>query len=662
MTAYTQILERSSSIELARSGHFQAIAYCLNQFLIPQGIYARVSRASRGCLRILVELPPQTPSPVFDAVASRKQQLVRFICHQIWQLNSEAIEGVSIAARPSGGSQILWKQSVRISTPANRQRLPEKQKPKPTFSGVESIRRHYKTLRVLLLTGVAASAFVLGVWFSSQQFFASRTGDRLPSDSLSPSAMLPIVPSAKIKTADPTLDVTVERISAVDRRQLLNPDDPTISLMFAGDVTLPQSDRLRDDRRGIFAAIEEIARADIAAVNLENVLTQASPAPFKTTTYRSAPESVQILADGGIDLVNLANDRVTEYGEAGLNETIETLDGASIHHIGAGRNATEARRPKILEVKGHKIAYLGYYTSDFNAAGEQTAGTNQALKNRIAEDLESLADRVDWTIVNFHWGAHLSQNPASWQIELAHFTIDRGADLIVGHNAKVLQGGEIYQDRAIAYSLGNFIDGSNSEDRHETAVLKVLLKDDRMKVEFLPVEVRDDRPKIVRGWRGRQILRQIEARSEMFDRPMPASAILNRQSNKQSDRQPTQNPPSLPSEVSPSPRTLEISTPADNRQSDPSQPGQQNTPAVPQLMPSSPDDNSDTFIREPFLAPAEDVPIPADRESHLPPVLRLPFETQTVVKGDRLAGESVELPPLVYTPPSWVSQTGDRHV
>lgn len=671
MVAYMDILGQPSSMELARSGHLQEIAYWLNQFLIPQGIYARVGAASQGFLRILVELPPQ------GSAQSRKKPLVDFICHQIWKLNSDRIQGVRIAARPVGQSQILWKQSVRISTPANRQRQrtqtakPTKVQTKvatkakslslsqPLRSSIESIRTfigtHYKTLRVLLLTGATAAAFAFGVWFSSQQLLAPPASNSIPS-SPSSAASVSFSPQSAIVPPLPkevgTVNAAMERVSVLEHAQVIAPDDPTISLMFAGDVTLSARDGDGVEGESIlaFAAMEEMVQADVAAINLEHVLTREFPATEKTVTYRSAPESVAILANSGIDVVNLANDRAMKYGEMGLTETLETLDRAGIHRVGAGRDATEARRPVILEVKGQKIAYLGYYTGDFKSASRDEAGTNQAFKDRIAADLRALREQVDWTIVNFHWGAQLAETPDSWQIDLAHFTIDNGADLIVGHHPQVLQGAQIYKDRAIAYSLGNFMVDDGSRGRYDTAVLKVLLTDSSMKVEFLPVEVRDFQPQVVRGRPGRRILRQIEARSETFDRPMPASALLKRSLKQPQNSQPEETP--LPSDSSRFPRSPSISDPPVPVESE--NPGAsevfqpwKNTPTVPALM-SNPErkdpEEIETFIRQPFVAPTDEGSTSPDGQSDRPPAPSLPFEGQS--DRQRISHRSVELPPL----------------
>jgi hypothetical protein len=221
-----------------------------------------------------------------------------------------------------------------------------------------------------------------------------------------------------------------------------------------------------------------------------------------------------------------------DYQGPGLQETLKTLEKAGIHAIGAGMEITEARRPKIIDVKGQRIAYFGYYTADDYAAAEGVAGTNYGMKERIAEDIQAIRDEVDWIVVNFHWGVELANYPEIWQSELAYFTIDQGADVIVGHHPQVLQGAEIYKGRPIAYSLGNFIFGGNARSDYDTAVLKVSLREQQMKVEFLPVEVRKYQPKVVRGERGDRILEHIDMISGVFEEPMTSPMILDARKSK----------------------------------------------------------------------------------------------------------------------------------
>jgi hypothetical protein len=81
----------------------------------------------------------------------------------------------------------------------------------------------------------------------------------------------------------------------------------------------------------------------------------------------------------------------------------------------------------------------------------------------------SAAKKADIVVVSFHGGAEgtgAQHVPAQTEIyagekrgnlpAFAHTAIDAGADLVLGHGPHVMRGMEIYKDRLINYSLGNF--------------------------------------------------------------------------------------------------------------------------------------------------------------------------------------------------------------
>ena len=90
--------------------------------------------------------------------------------------------------------------------------------------------------------------------------------------------------------------------------------------------------------------------------------------------------------------------------------------------------------------------------------------------------------------MSFHWGTEYTGRANQDQRELAHQAIDAGADLILGHHPHVIQGLELYQDRLIAYSLGDFVWDHYSRETGETFVLHVALTaDGPPSVEAIPV-------------------------------------------------------------------------------------------------------------------------------------------------------------------------------
>ncbi|MEG4320335.1 MULTISPECIES: CapA family protein [unclassified Microcoleus] len=514
---YTENWSQPSILELARSGNFQALNYWIDSLLRPEGIYARVEQAQAGCVQILVEFQREFAPDTTLLGSTLREGLVKFICHQLWRLNSPAVEGVRIHARLAGEPEILWKQSVRIVTPANRQRQRDR-----SLLVVDWVK--FKTYRSLLLVGSALGSFILGCWVSYHEAQAMRLVS--PVSGYQQVALMSGPPPKRPDAVQAALEV----VPVVQQKQVANPYDPTVTLMFGGNVNLLDAIAASagNDYRWAFANMDEYRQADVSMVNLENPLTRSTLGlGKKQLNFKADPESVKVLTAGGVDIVNLANNHAMDYEEPGLVETINTLNNAGIGHLGAGRDIKEARRPDIIEVKGQRIAYLGYYDSDLHAADQGKAGTNPRRNNRVAEDIRALRGQVDWIVVNYHWGVELADYPGDWQIDLARFTIDQGADLVVGHHPHVLQGAEIYKGRPIVYSLGDFIFGGNARSDYDTAVLKVSLKERNMKVEFLPVEVKKFQPKVVNGAAGDRILKKVEQISSIFAQPMRSSVVLD---------------------------------------------------------------------------------------------------------------------------------------
>lgn len=141
-------------------------------------------------------------------------------------------------------------------------------------------------------------------------------------------------------------------------------------------------------------------------------------------------------------------------------------------------------------------------------------------------------------------------------MELSRRAVDAGADLVVGYHPQQLQGAEVYKGRAIVYALGDFIFADAPLEDRETAALRVSLKPQQMKVEFLPVAVRRARPMAATGEQGEAILQTIRRASAQLEQPLSFPAVLTVRAT------PTAKPlpefdetPSLGGEIEPSEST-----------------------------------------------------------------------------------------------------------
>ena len=104
-------------------------------------------------------------------------------------------------------------------------------------------------------------------------------------------------------------------------------------------------------------ALEELARAapDARIINLETSVTRSDEyVADKGINYRMHPSNVRCITAAAIDCCVLANNHVLDYGQAGLLETLETLEGAGTRTAGAGRNLAGARAPAVIEIASER--------------------------------------------------------------------------------------------------------------------------------------------------------------------------------------------------------------------------------------------------------------------------------------------------------------------
>jgi hypothetical protein len=247
------------------------------------------------------------------------------------------------------------------------------------------------------------------------------------------------------------------------------------------------------------------------------------------TQKKNSPLWPQELRANRVDLVNLASDTVMPEGATQLDGTLNLLKQNGIYTVGSGQTLSEARRPQIFNVKGQRIAYLGYSDSSTHAANASMAGINVSLNKQMEEDIKAIRDQVDWIVINFNWNRELRAYPEEWQTSLAHAAIDYGADLVVGYDPSVTQGGEVYKGRAIVYSLGSSVDEYNDKPagNYNTGALKVTLKQHVMELEFLPIQVKQGIAEVAKGELGKTILNYFEQASSVFDQPLHSPTSIN---------------------------------------------------------------------------------------------------------------------------------------
>jgi len=274
----------------------------------------------------------------------------------------------------------------------------------------------------------------------------------------------------KIKNND---NKEIKTLTITDTVKIVNdtiktPD--TITVVAVGDVMLgtnyPSSPNYlppNNDPMPLLSPVVEYLRdGDITFGNCEGTFADdnstAKGCSDPQWCYRfSMPEKyVNTFVDAGFDVVSIANNHVHDLGAYGLNNTVKVLQNSGLNFAGITSIPVDT-----FTINGVKYGFCAFAPN---------AGTCQITDYKTMEEtVKKLKSECQIVLVSFHGGAEGSKYehvPRAYETflgqnrgnvyEFAHRAIDAGADLVIGQGPHVTRAVELYKDRFIAYSLGNF--------------------------------------------------------------------------------------------------------------------------------------------------------------------------------------------------------------
>jgi len=246
-----------------------------------------------------------------------------------------------------------------------------------------------------------------------------------------------------------------------------NKEKTSISLMAVGDIMMgtsfPNRSYLPAKNTNPFAKVNAVFHeADILFGNHEGTLTDSGKNakhckdPSKCYSFKSPTYLGKYLKEAGFDVMSIANNHIGDFGKIGITNTTKTLEENDIAYAGI------FAKPFTTFVKdGVKYGFAAF------------APNKDCLKiyniKKATEIVKKLNAQCDIVIVSFHGGAeghkhtHVTKKTEIFYGEnrgnvykFAHAVIDAGADVVLGHGPHVSRAIEVYKNRFIAYSLGNF--------------------------------------------------------------------------------------------------------------------------------------------------------------------------------------------------------------
>lgn len=284
-----------------------------------------------------------------------------------------------------------------------------------------------------------------------------------------------------------------------------------ITLLFVGDIMLDRQVAERSQKaKNLAYPFQKLPerwfeQVDYAIANLEGPVTDKRRPPEKTIDFQFDPAVIPILKEQGIDAVSQANNHALDQGRIGAQDSRARLQAAGLLVFGDQVQDDEIALATTT-IRGKKFAFVGFNTTD-----------NPLDLNAASSTLDLAHTSADHVIVYMHWGPEYKNRPPDSIIKEAQWLIDHGADIVIGGHPHWVQGIELYKNKPIVYSLGNFIfDQDFSRETKEGLAMKITIEENQLLLEPIPLQINLSQPSVVEGEGRDKRLKELSAISDPF--------------------------------------------------------------------------------------------------------------------------------------------------
>lgn len=204
--------------------------------------------------------------------------------------------------------------------------------------------------------------------------------------------------------------------------------------------------------------------ADLNIVNLECPLIDKGEGISKWGAHLKAPsDSVNLLKKIPNLLVNLANNHIRDFGDAGVLNTISVLEKNEIAYVGAGKNIHEMKKVSTHRILDKQVAVFACTEHEFAQAEFMNAGANPIDEVEDIFTIQELALNNDYVIVLYHGGCEFYEYPTPLQQKRLRNYIRAGADIVICQHSHCIGSVEKYQNGTIIYGQGGFLFADRKE-------------------------------------------------------------------------------------------------------------------------------------------------------------------------------------------------------
>ena len=266
-----------------------------------------------------------------------------------------------------------------------------------------------------------------------------------------------------------------------------------ITLGFVGDIHMTGSLSTRSPLAAVTALL---SAPDLMFANLETVVGDAGevgrPPIDKEFIFRSPPETLDVIAEAGIDVVGMANNHSWDYGPTGARVTRRRVDDSPLIGVGTGPDPVTAYAPAFITVTNQVVGVVSLSRVPCDWAGDSRAqrleiawGCDRFAIVAIAA-IATASEQADVTVVMLHGGTEVSKCPGPRLRNVIDVWIEVGADIVAISHPHVLQGVEMVNGAAVLWSTGNFVFGNRGGRTGRSAVFEVTISAVVEEIRLIP--------------------------------------------------------------------------------------------------------------------------------------------------------------------------------
>ena len=320
------------------------------------------------------------------------------------------------------------------------------------------------------------------------------------------------------------------------------PSEPPITtLLFTGIIVPARCVQAALDANGNpnypYEEVREIiTEADIAVGTFNATMSDKIEHTGCWRTYQlvGSPDNADALAWAGFDVMSVATNHIKDCGamkswcDFAMFDTLENMRRVGIQPAGAGADLNEALSPVVITLNGVRFGFVSLGDSKLSPtvfADDDNPGIAFLDEENMRRAIAKARKVADVVIALPHWGSEDNLLPNWWQREQAQYTVQAGADLVVGNHTHVIQAFQTLVDPSrsqevpVFYGLGNFVFDQGLRDHRQSLILLVRFQGrNYLDYQLIPIHTDPDgRAHLADPEESAEILQRIEQANDWLD-------------------------------------------------------------------------------------------------------------------------------------------------